>query len=395
MISRSFRERYGAVTPETAPQPPVAMAASSWPLPRGARLIESPFGDCVVHDTLYTGDVIREAFGRLLRAGPPAGGAPLLSDLIFLDTETTGLSGGTGTHVFLIGVGRFIDDAFHVRQFFMRHPGDEPAVLNALDASIHATASLVTYNGRSFDVPLLETRYRMHGRQFRSHMDHQDLLAPSRAIWKYRLPNCSLGTLERMILGVTRELDAPGWMIPQLYFDYLRSREIRTLEPVFEHNRADIVSLARLAGVVRAFECRAETPEHEIDRLALALYVQRRYPSDAVIADLRHGWRSPSIPAEMRFRALRNLSIALKRGGRYDDAAVEWRAGLDDPSRAVRMYALEELAKHLEHRVRDHDAARELARLGADGATLARDAAALQAFERRLQRLERKLLTRR
>jgi uncharacterized protein len=392
VINRSFRDRYAGVSQHGERERQVRPEAPDWPLPRGAHEIDTAFGACVVLDAVYAGEPVREARDKLLRAGVSRSGAQAeLKDLVFLDTETTGLSGGTGTHVFLIGTGRFIDDGFHVRQFFMRHPGDERAVLSSLGSSIHTTAALVTYNGRSFDVPLLETRFIMHGWQFRPHASHIDLLSASRAIWKYRLPNCSLGTLERMVLGVTRDLDAPGWMIPQIYFDYLRSREVQTLEPVFEHNRADIVSLARLAGVVRAFETRSEVPDHEIDRLAVALHCLRRFPSEPVIVDLQHLWRTPSIPADMRLRAVRDLSIVLKRNGRHAEAADVWLAAVSDPSRAIRLFALEELAKHLEHRVRDHGAARELAQRGADGAALARDAVALQSFQRRLRRLDRKI----
>jgi hypothetical protein len=220
---------------------------------------------------------------------------------------------------------------------------------------------------------------------------HRDLLAATRAIWKHRLPSCALGEIERAILGVERLVDAPGWLIPQLYFSYLRTRSIDALEPVFEHNRADIVSLARLAALVQLYESGLDQPAHEIDRLAVALHRFQRLGSNEALADLMLLWQTPSIPATLRLRALRTLTLAFKRHGHLAQAVAEWQRGLADPSRAVRQYAAEELAKYLEHRERDHARALAIARQAADGAALARDDLARIAFERRAARLERKL----
>ncbi|HEX5167093.1 MAG TPA: ribonuclease H-like domain-containing protein [Thermomicrobiales bacterium] len=392
MSTRSFRDRYAATLGTAAGQPSEPADAPVWPLPRGARSSRNAEGECVVHDRVYGGPEIAETVEGLhacLRA--ISGRYVAARDMIFLDTETTGLSGGTGTHVFLVGVGRFTGEALHVRQFFMRHPGDEKALLSALAAEIGEIGALVTYNGRAFDVPLLETRYRMHGQSFVSPEQHIDLLSPARAIWKHRLPSCSLGTIERIVLGVERELDAPGWMIPQLYFDYLRSQNVTMLEPVFEHNRTDIVTLARLTALVQMYEAGIMTPANDIDRLAVALHRLRRHGEDEALEAIRQLWRLATVPADLRLRALREVSVALKRRRRHADAVDEWMAAQRDPSRPVRLYAAEELAKYLEHGARDHAQALEVARRGADGAALARDTAALAAFERRLRRLERKM----
>lgn len=392
MSARSFRDRYASALGTATEQSTEPVVAPDWPLPNGARPSRNTEGECVVHDRVYGGPEIAgtvEGFRACLRRVTGRYVDP--RDMIFLDTETTGLSGGTGTHVFLVGIGRFTGDVLHVRQFFMRHPGDERALLAALAADLGEIGALVTYNGRSFDVPLLETRYRMHGQSFATHEQHIDLLSAARAIWKHRLPSCSLGTIERMVLGVERELDAPGWMIPQLYFDYLRSRQIDLLEPVFEHNRTDIVTLARLTALVQMYETGIRTPPDDIDRLAVALHRLRRHGDHDAIGLIRQFWSMPTVPAELRLRALRELSVALKRRRRHVEAAEEWVAAQRDPSRPVRLYAAEELAKYLEHRERDHARALEITRRGADGAALARDAAAITAFERRLRRLERKM----
>lgn len=390
---RGFRERYGSLAGAATSGATCEHHAPDWPLPDGARHTDTPDGPCVVHDRVYGGEPIAEARMALARClDARRDGALDPADVIFLDTETTGLSGGTGTHVFLVGVGRFTGDALHVRQFFMRHPGDERSLLSALASDLRHAGALVTYNGKAFDVPLLDTRYRMHGRAFNRPEQHVDLLASARAIWKHRLPNCSLGTIERMVLGVERELDAPGWLIPQLYFDYLRSRRIETLEPVFEHNRTDIVTLARLTGIVHSFEAGLTIPGDEIDCLALALHRLRRHGSDESLADIRARWSVYTVPSALRLRALKELSTALKRRRRHTEAAVEWTRALADPSRPIRLFAAEELAKYFEHRERDPGRAREIARRAADGAALAGDEDATASFERRLVRLERKLL---
>jgi uncharacterized protein YprB with RNaseH-like and TPR domain len=392
MTARGFRDRYAALT---VPAPDVhrrSDAAAEWPLPAGARYLDTHDGPCSVHDQVYAGEAVsaaHAAFQSCLDAGHLGSAHP--RDIVFLDTETTGLAGGTGTHVFLVGIGRFSGPALVVRQFFMRHPGDERALLAALAREIGDVELLVTYNGRAFDVPLLETRYRLHGRAFNQPFAHRDLLAATRAIWKHRLPSCALAEIERAILGVERLVDAPGWLIPQLYFGYLRSRQIDALEPVFEHNRADIVSLARLAALVQLYEAGLEQPAHEIDRLAVALHRLRRLAAHDAIADLMLLWQTPTIPAALRLRALQELTTTLRRRGEVGAAVGEWQRGLADPSRAVRQYAAEELAKHLEHRERDHARALVIARQAADGAALARDDVARAAFERRLARLERKL----
>ena len=392
MSTRSFRDRYAGTLGSATESRIEAVAQPEWPLPRGARPSRNTEGECVVHDRVYGGPEIAatvEGFRACLRAYSDR--YIDARDMIFLDTETTGLSGGTGTHVFLVGIGRFNGDALHVRQFFMRHPGDERGLLEALAADLGDIGALVTYNGRSFDVPLLETRYRIHGQSFATPEQHIDLLSPARAIWKHRLPSCSLGTIERMVLGVRRELDAPGWMIPQLYFDYLRSRRIDLLEPVFEHNRIDIVTLARLTALVQMYEAGIRTPPNDIDTLAVALHRLRRHGDDEAITSIRRLWRLQTIPVEFRLRALRELSTVLKRRHRHADAAEEWLVAQRDPSRPLRLFAAEELAKYFEHRERDHARAIEIVRRGADGAALARDAVAVAAFERRLRRLERKI----
>jgi hypothetical protein len=188
------------------------------------------------------------------------GKGPLPSDLgardgLYFDVETTGLAGGTGTLVFLVGVGRFLDDSFEVRQFFLPGPADEPTMLDLLGEELQARPCfLVSYNGRCFDAPLLQTRFMLQRRRLPlDRWPHLDLLYASRSLYRVRLPNCSLSTVESLALDVTRSgADVPGALIPEMYFDYLRSGAYEPLARVFYHNLHDILSLATLGGTVAA-----------------------------------------------------------------------------------------------------------------------------------------------
>jgi uncharacterized protein YprB with RNaseH-like and TPR domain len=181
-------------------------------------------------------------------AGEPGFEAFELGGSAFLDTETTGLSGGAGTAAFLVGLGFVDGDAFRVRQYFMEDYDQEAALLHQLAADLRRFPRLVTFNGKMFDVPLLETRYRLsRGRWPLEDAPHLDLLHPARRLWKARLESCRLVHLETELLRLRREEDIPGDQIPQVYFDYLRSRDARVLPRIFEHNRLDVVSLAALA----------------------------------------------------------------------------------------------------------------------------------------------------
>ncbi len=175
-------------------------------------------------------------------AGDPA-------NFLFLDTETTGLAGGTGTYAFLVGLGYLEGERFVVVQHFMRDFDEEPALLAALGPRLAQASAIVTFNGAGFDVPLLETRFIL-GRRRWPDPAHVDLLGASRRVWSVRLADCRLGTVERDVLGLVREHDVSGALIPSLYFDFLRRRQTAPLEPVFIHNRDDVLSLVALLGAL-------------------------------------------------------------------------------------------------------------------------------------------------
>lgn len=259
----ALRERLAALsgTRPAAPSRPVVPARPAVTL-AGGQEEATPFGPCYLIERRYPLDHQHGPWplGALTTVAPDLlaalGGDARLGSLpherlVLLDTETTGLAGGTGTYVFLVGLGFLTADtagpAFVVRQYFLRELREERALLHALGATLARFGALVTFNGKSFDWPLLATRYTLARQTLPvAAWPHLDLLHPARRVWKHRLPSCSLGALEAAILGVRRVNDVPGALIPDLYFRYLRDGDPRPLLPVLAHNEADIVSLAAL-----------------------------------------------------------------------------------------------------------------------------------------------------
>src|SRR5215510_7482459 len=196
-----------------------------------------------------------------------------LTKFAFLDTETSGLSGGTGTYAFLVGVARFTDEQFILKQFFMRDPAEEPALLEGLANFLAPCEALVTFNGKAFDAPLLTTRYRLHQipNPYKGY-SHLDLLPLARRLWRDRLESRALKYLEAHVLGMQRTSEGvPGYEIPWLYFDYLRTRDARPLAGVFYHNAMDVVAMAALLAHMNNI---LETPyeghvQHGLDFIAM------------------------------------------------------------------------------------------------------------------------------
>jgi uncharacterized protein YprB with RNaseH-like and TPR domain len=310
--------------------------------------------------------------------------------LLYLDTETTGLAGGTGTYAFLVGVGFFDGDDFEVRQFFMRDLDEEPALLTALEEIFRRFDGFVTYNGSGFDLPLLETRFVLGRRRFPGEVFHVDLLAPARRLWSDRLADCRLGTVEQHALRFTRDDDLPGALIPTVYFEYLRRKRPDELPRVFEHNRHDILSLAALTGWVADAVVRAPIPELEPEALAgLGRLLEMTEPERSLACyrmALDSGLSTPS-----RERLLLRLALGEKRRARWDEARVLWEAAARAP-REFDPRPWEEIAKVHEHRRRDLAAARGVVE---EALALARRHRAservLAAFEHRLERLVRRI----
>ncbi len=286
----------------------------------------------------------------------------------FLDTETTGLAGGTGTCAFLVGVGRITRDGFRVRQFFMRDYGEEASLLDALSRHLQAFRVMITYNGRSFDQPLLETRYRMNrARPPFASMEHLDLLHGARRLWKLRFESCRLVDLESQVLGVERDGDIPGALIPYVYFEYLRTRQLTRLLPVYEHNAIDILTLACLTGIVpHAFKDPANVPlRHASEMAGLARWLEAAGDLAGARTLLRRAIdaRPPhtSLGDELLFRAMWDLA-QLERKLEADETAIALWEDLASGRNPFRVRAMEELAKYHEHRAKDRAKALEWTR---------------------------------
>lgn len=270
----------------------------------------------------------------------------------FLDTETTGLSGGTGTYAFLIGVGRIQSGEFYLTQFFMRDPVYEPGQLAALEEFIATCSALVTFNGKSFDMPLLHTRYLSHGwtPPF-SDQAHIDLLHLARRLWRDRLPSRTLPNLELQILGTTRtEEDVPGWMIPQIFFDYLRSGDARPLKSIFYHNAMDVLSLAALLSHIinMLAEPLNGQIEHSLDIIAMAKLFEELGFTDLAIQLYLQGI-DIGLPEEAAINTMLRLATIHKRQENFAKAIPLW----EQAAKQQQLHAHVELAKYYEHRAQN------------------------------------------
>ena len=328
-------------------------------------------------------------------AGDPNLGKIELKDLLFLDTETTGLVGGAGTIAFLVGVGRFVDDSFRLRQFFLREPSEEPAMLELLEAEWKGGVGFVTYNGKAFDLPLLDMRYNM-GLRKRSNLTSSpqfDLLFPARRLWRRSLPNCTLGTIEKQVLGVSRsDKDVPGEQIPGMYLDYLKSGDPSEMERVIYHNEIDILSLVNLTAEI--MEKHIESRMEDTDP-AEALGIARWHESEGRVetAMAYYHIAISNKDEELQVEALRHFTVHLKRVNQRENAIARWlswhQLAPDDPRPCI------ELAMYYEWHEKDlalakHWAQEALVCLSHQPKGWRRDAQ-WDEVEHRLRRLERKL----
>jgi uncharacterized protein len=310
-----------------------------------------------------------------------------LEDGLFLDTETTGLAGGTGTFPFLIGLGWFETGSFITCQLFARDFSEERAVLRYLSELAADKQFLVTFNGRAYDMNLLAARFILN----RSHdtlttKPHIDLLHPSRRIFAHRLDNARLSAIETQVLGVRRDGDVPGFEIPQRYFDWLRIRDGKLMEDVFTHNRMDIVSMASLLKHLAdlAEDCQEVGQGHHDDFLKMAgLLYERGNPEKAErMLELLLTSHKPDVVMSAR----RSLSLIYKKAHRWEDATRLWQDLLAANPKDV--FAGEELAKFFEHHAREFRKALEIvSKLLDDSIHLSDDERV--SLEHRLQRLHK------
>lgn len=331
------------------------------------------------------GEAVRTASGQLVRVEPPPIAVPLERPrlaalpgqpppdvpLVCLDTETTGLGSGAGTLAFLVGLGWWEGERFRQLQLLCPDHGDEPALLAALAAAIPADAWLVTYNGRGFDWPLLVTRYRMERRDAPPHAGHLDLLPVVRRLFRHRLGDARLQTVEREMLGLRRDEDVAGWEIPDRYLAFIRGGPAGPIAAVVEHNAEDVRSLARLLQHLDTWyadaDRRRQAPAGDLFALARGFARERRLEEALGCLDAAEaGWRPPALgspawpfgaprpaPATVAREQIRSeRARTLRRMGRHDEAAATWETiaqggGID----AARAWI--EVAKLREHLLRD------------------------------------------
>ena len=337
--------------------------------------------------------------------------SPCDGRMLFLDLETTGIAGGAGSYAFLVGCAWYQDGCLRVRQFFLSNFASERVLLEAVAEVAALCGAVVTYNGKSFDLPLIETRFQLHRLETPfAGMPHVDMLHPARRLWRDDAPDdgrrddlagrpsmgrlsggCRLTALEQTLCGHVREGDVPGFEIPSRYFHFVRTGDPRGLAAVMEHNRLDLISLAMLAarasqlledgpatartgrealGMGRLYECAGMTVE------ARAAFLRAAEHRDTDTVSCADAWRA--------------YAVLSRRERRFADAAHGWRRILElgECPPALQREASEALAVHHEHRLRDLQAARAFAlqSLNVNSTRLRHEAT-----QHRLARLDRKL----
>jgi len=374
-----------AATATANPASPAASQSQS-PIPnpqsQDLSLLNGEWRDgCFVVERRWNPEALhgRDAIGTFAEClDESASEAPLFGDgarapFVFFDLETTGLSGGAGTLAFLVGCGSFQSDGgFATRQFLLATPPGERRMLEAAHAAL-APGTIVSFNGKSFDAPLLESRFAYHRLALTlAGQPHMDALHPSRQFWASSTPgpsgstDCSLTSLERRLLAVRRKGDVDGFEVPARYFQFLRSGDARPLEAVLEHNRRDLLTLAalttRLLHLARSGADGARTAREAIALgrvYARAGDDRRARPAFERAVDVASARHDDAAMVD----ALRGLAAVLRRTRAFGEAAVCWQRLIDMdacPAAAARE-AAEALAIHHEHRVRDLAAAKTFA----------------------------------
>ena len=320
----------------------------------GGVVVRNELGSVVVLETVSALPIETSRLATLPYPIDPQ--APLLC----LDLETTGLATAAGTLPFLVGVGVWKDDQLRVHQLVLTDHSNERALLQFLRTLLPPDGWLVTYNGKSFDWPLLTARYRLHRTEPPPYAGHFDLLPIARQLWKHRLGGARLAIVEQALCGVHRDDDLPGHLIPERYFSYLRSRQAGLLRPIVEHNRQDIVSMAQLLAVLadKVAAPSSWAGAHPGDLFGLARgFVRRRRPAEALTvveaALAAEAWsRGVECGAGLHRRLSAERARLLARVGRRDEAHAAWMviAARGGPGAGI---AWMHVARYREHVERD------------------------------------------
>lgn len=279
-----------------------------------------------------------------------------LNDLLFIDTETSSLSTGAGSFVFLVGLAYFVENGLQVVQIFLDSPQNELEFLSHLDTILANFSTFVSYNGKSFDIPMLRNRFILNRlpAQFGNY-SHIDLLHTARRIWKLRLESRKLGDIEKEILSYRRgEEEIPGWLVPQIYFDYLESADASSLKGVFYHNEIDVVSLAALFIHINKLLLKQTEPEQGDSRdvYSIANTLGKLGMWELSETFYKSGLEQ-GLPEGLQNEAARNFAYALKRQDKWAEALRYWQFAADNDD----YLACIELAKYYEHREKTYETA--------------------------------------
>lgn len=312
---------------------------------------------------------------------------------LFLDTETTGLSGGAGTVAFLIGLGRIRGETLHVYQYLMPAYAAEPMLLTRLAGIARGCDTVVTFNGKSFDVPLLVSRHVMNRMDCPlKDMRHLDLIHPARRAWKLRLKDCSLSNLEEKVLSMHREHDLPGCEVPERYFSFLKTGDAGLLTDIIDHNRQDIATLATLLlRLAEAYHAPAEQMSM-LDVFSMGKVLEKQGETREAgkcyrLAAQRQALTDAARLSEVKCAPManRNLSLLLRRSGEKSEAEKVWQEMVR--RRQMGAFPYVELAKLREHRDRNYEEALHFSERALELCAEEERAA----IEKRISRLQRRL----
>jgi uncharacterized protein len=317
---------------------------------------------------------------------------------LFLDTETTGLSGGSGTYPFLVGIAWWEGGGLEIEQLFMREYSEERSLLFALRERIAERPVIVTFNGKSFDWPLLETRYRMTRKiAVPTPRAHLDFLHPARHLWRLRLGSVRLSELERHILGWDRGADLLSGLIPQIYFDYLRGGPPERLVPVLNHNQLDLRGLAALSSRILSLLSDVENfGQDGLELFGVSRICEKR-GEDTRARSLYEKSIASFLPTETDRVARRSLARLAKRQGDFELACELWKDAIGNSRHGYEAY--EQLAIYYERKWRDPQRAREVVQQALDELRRAIQMGDIAPgpyreikarFDHRMERLERK-----
>lgn len=326
------------------------------------RVCKNDYGCCYVIENRYSYDHIHGGckigtaanIGSDVLAsvgGPDCGGLEA-GRLLYLDTETTGLSGGAGTVAFLVGAGFYEDGCYVIRQYFIRDYDEEAAMLVELKGLFSRSQGLVTFNGKAFDINLLQSRFISNRlRHSFTDMPNIDLLYPARRVWGLKLESCRLSSIEENVLGLARHDDIPGAMIPSVFFKYLDDRDATEIVRVIKHNELDILSMVSL---LTRLQTMLQSPLSETDGgfelLGMGRIFEANGKTDSMVECLEACTGSERF--DIRIQAVKRLTGIYKRSGRYDRAMEHWRA-VESENPEFELFHLIEMAKYYEHKEKD------------------------------------------